>query len=316
MAEVSLLFTSQFIMVRLIKFLTFHRIKSNVSGNKTKDGNKKVSGGGNNGEGYKGNNGKPQNYRSNKPKDQRPYNRPAKTEDDRQSVSSDSSRQSGSRPPQRTGGPSGGRRPQSSGGQGKPRHAGGPGRGGGAHRAGPASAKSPRGPFGQGQTGGLNEQLGGETAPGGEEEFEFEEEEETSQRGRNGRGRASRDVQRVPVSAAVPEEDAALLFDDDYFVKKITSTPGHWHIQDDDDTDFMDRLLSTAYLESVKSSDHVYRDLISSKPYRDVFKAPRPRSIDQLRCALVPKISAPRDSKGYQHAVQAWTVNMTSFYHQ
>lgn len=112
-----------------------------------------------------------------------------------------------------------------------------------------------------------------------------------------------------PRTVDIPEIDAALLFDDEYFVEKVRKSGMNWAVQDDD-ADFMDHLLSTAYLESIHSSDHAYREIITSPLHNTKFRVPRTRSLHQLRCALVPKVNAPQDSHGYAMAVQAWNVSV------
>lgn len=117
-----------------------------------------------------------------------------------------------------------------------------------------------------------------------------------------------------PRTVDIPEIDAALLFDDEYFVEKVRKSGINWAVQDDD-ADFMDHLLSTAYLESIHSTDHAYREIIASPLHSTKFHLPRTRSLHQLRCALVPKVNAPHDSYGYESAVLAWNVLQHNYYY-
>lgn len=110
-----------------------------------------------------------------------------------------------------------------------------------------------------------------------------------------------------PRSFEIAEADSALLFDDDFFVDKIRKDGGRW-VVDDEEADFMDHLLSRAYLESIHTSDNSFKELYTAPGFDSRFKLPRTRSLHQLRCALEPKIKAAPDSLGYSYALQAWTV--------
>lgn len=105
----------------------------------------------------------------------------------------------------------------------------------------------------------------------------------------------------------IPEVDRALLFDDDFFVKKVKRDGGSWAIKNEE-ADFFDDVLSRAYLGSIHTSDNSFQELLRSPGFGSHFRLPRARNMHQLRCALVPKIDADPESLGYKHATEAWTV--------
>jgi hypothetical protein len=118
-------------------------------------------------------------------------------------------------------------------------------------------------------------------------------------------GEFSRGERRPPRKEVLTASMESILFDHEYFAKKL----GEGYISiDDNEFDPLDALMARGFIESYKTSSNSYEAFLQNPHSRRVV-LPKPRSMVQLVNAMQPRITVPANTAGYTVAEAAWGVS-------